>query len=306
MSPDRSGTGSEHPRVALLADDRKQESALLTRIMSGEGWNCTCASDRESFERSLQADTFTVVIAREDCFGLSSEELIQKIEGARPGQAVIVLQQGEAKASSDLWKQREALFVLTEPVSAEHLKSVLGQFGPSGMSRISGTVYQFEDFSESYELSSFQLAQSGLAPTIFERIRAAKPNEMTEALQIELAFQEALANALEHGNLELLSEWREQIDENGVDRFSITKEDRLRDSTYANRLIQVFLSITDNTLTVEIRDEGPGFQFQKKTVTDDAEEELKCYGRGRKLMNLVMDEVHYSNGGRTIQLKKRI
>ena len=121
-------------------------------------------------------------------------------------------------------------------------------------------------------------------------------------LWIELAFQEALANSLEHGNLELESKWREVIDETGIDRFSKLKAERLKVSPYCDRLIKVRMEFAPGRLQIQITDQGPG--FDPKSTPTLPEDQLLSSGRGRALIESTMTEVRYEDGGRTIVMIK--
>jgi serine/threonine-protein kinase RsbW len=96
------------------------------------------------------------------------------------------------------------------------------------------------------------------------------------AFAIRLALEEALVNAMKHGN-------------GGDPRKKITVE----------------YSIDRHRAVIAITDEGPGFNFAG--VPDPtADENLECpSGRGIMLMRAYMDEVKYASGGRTVRMSKR-
>ena len=291
------GEGHGQQRVALVLDHHEDDAESLARLVNQMGWSCNLVTDQSSFEDSLKRHPCAAVLVRDDFGEQGFEELIARLDGLHPDQAVIVIQSAEKRFS----EASESYAVLSHPVSEESLREALGAVNTEMVP--TPPKPKIEDFSEEFSITSKELSENPLEPETFERIRAAFSSDLTEALQVELAFQEALANAYEHGNLELESEWREEIDASGVDKFSRIKEERLRDSTYANRLIQIFLSITDGNLQVEIQDEGKGFPF-KKSKNGGSQEDVKTYGRGRRLMTLVMDDVQYSEGGRKIKLTK--
>ncbi|MEK6675649.1 MAG: ATP-binding protein [Planctomycetota bacterium] len=98
----------------------------------------------------------------------------------------------------------------------------------------------------------------------------------TEAMfAIKLALEEALCNALKHGN-----------------RFDPAKK------------ITIRYQVTDEKATIIVRDEGVGFEPEK--VPDcTAEERLPIpNGRGIMLMKAYMDEVQYRDRGREVYFVK--
>ena len=98
-----------------------------------------------------------------------------------------------------------------------------------------------------------------------------------EAVRVELALQEALANAIRHG----------------------CKND-------CTRQVQCMVTVDDtNEITIVVRDPGGG--FDPKVVPDPLAPEnlLKSSGRGVFLINELMDEVAFADGGRQVQMRRR-
>jgi serine/threonine-protein kinase RsbW len=90
---------------------------------------------------------------------------------------------------------------------------------------------------------------------------------------IKLALEEALINAIKHGN----------------------KLDK-------KKKVKVEATVTEEQAEIQIEDEGPG--FQRDSVPDPtAEENLeRLHGRGILLMEAYMNAVEWSRGGRRIRL----
>jgi anti-sigma regulatory factor (Ser/Thr protein kinase) len=96
-------------------------------------------------------------------------------------------------------------------------------------------------------------------------------------MQVELALQEALANAIRHG----------------------CKGD-------PTRQVQCVVNCdTEGEVLIVVRDPGTG--FDTATVPDPLEGEnvLKASGRGIFLINQLMDEVAFKDGGRELRMRKR-
>jgi anti-sigma regulatory factor (Ser/Thr protein kinase) len=98
-----------------------------------------------------------------------------------------------------------------------------------------------------------------------------------EILKVDLALQEALANGIRHGC-----------------------------DGDPNKFIQCVVTTDANgELVIVVRDPGPG--FDPTTVADPllADNLLKASGRGVFLINQLMDEVAFADGGREVQMRKR-
>jgi serine/threonine-protein kinase RsbW len=98
-----------------------------------------------------------------------------------------------------------------------------------------------------------------------------------EIMAVELAVQEALANGIRHGC---------QGD--------------------PTRQVQCCLAFGDNgEVTVVVRDPGAGFDTAAIPDPLDPANVLKPGGRGVFLINRLMDEVTFTDGGREVQMRKR-
>lgn len=97
-----------------------------------------------------------------------------------------------------------------------------------------------------------------------------------EIFAIETALREALANAVLHG----------------------AKSDP------SKRIFGSFICEPNGTVTIVVRDPGKG--FDPRQVPDPLRREnlSSDHGRGIYLIRQLMDELHFSQGGREIQMRK--
>jgi serine/threonine-protein kinase RsbW len=95
--------------------------------------------------------------------------------------------------------------------------------------------------------------------------------------EIELALEEALANAIRHGC---------QFDPTKLVECRVTYE-------------------SPGDLLIVVRDPGPGFDVTSVPSPLEGTNVLRANGRGLFLINQLMDEVRFADGGREIQMRKR-
>jgi serine/threonine-protein kinase RsbW len=93
---------------------------------------------------------------------------------------------------------------------------------------------------------------------------------------LELVLDEAITNAVKHGN----------------------KNDPAKKVT-------VSYSITPERFEIEITDEGPGFNIEDLPDPRREENLFKASGRGVLLMNAYMDEVKFNKKGNSVRMVKR-
>lgn len=127
----------------------------------------------------------------------------------------------------------------------------------------------------------------------------------TKRLEVTLAVQEAFTNAVEHGNLELESAWKEEPDAEYQDRYSRLKHERLQDARYGERRVVVHAVYTPGSLVVTVRDAGKGFLRPESDPSASADgQAILPYGRGLSLMMRCMDEVKFGGTGNEVMMVK--
>jgi serine/threonine-protein kinase RsbW len=99
---------------------------------------------------------------------------------------------------------------------------------------------------------------------------------MDEVMKVDLALQEALANAIRHG----------------------CRND-------ASKLIDCRATLSAAELAIVVRDPGPGFDVSAVANPLDAANLFKPGGRGIFLINQLMDTVEFTDGGRQVSMRKR-
>jgi serine/threonine-protein kinase RsbW len=95
-------------------------------------------------------------------------------------------------------------------------------------------------------------------------------------LDIEIALREALANAIVHGNQEILRK----------------------------RVYVTCRCATDGEVSITVEDEGQGFDCEAIPDPTAPENRLLTYGRGIHFMKALMDEVCFERGGAVVHMRK--
>ena len=131
----------------------------------------------------------------------------------------------------------------------------------------------FAEFN--FSLPSVVAIVPQVVDAVISRVGSLRVKDSNED-DIELALQEALLNAVIHGNRE--------------DPF---------------KRVYVRLRCTaDGDVQIRIRDEGAGFDFASVPDPTTPEHLLCRHGRGIFLMRALMDEVSFEQGGRIVYMRK--
>jgi CheY-like chemotaxis protein/anti-sigma regulatory factor (Ser/Thr protein kinase) len=120
-------------------------------------------------------------------------------------------------------------------------------------------------------------------------------------IRVGVALQEALTNALFHGNLEVSSELREADEA----LFYQRAEAHRRLEPYASRKIRVVVHLDGRAASFVIDDEGPGFDTSRLNQPVEPGDLASISGRGLLLIRALMDEVAFNPTGNSITMIKR-
>jgi CheY-like chemotaxis protein/anti-sigma regulatory factor (Ser/Thr protein kinase) len=146
---------------------------------------------------------------------------------------------------------------------------------------------------------------SSLIPPLIGHLQAnltrMKLTDENGLIRVAVALREALVNAIQHGNLEVGSQVREQDEK----LYHALVEERRQQEPYQDRRVHVIAKESRAEAVYIIRDEGPGFDpTQLPDPTDPANLE-KVSGRGLLLIRTFMDEVEHNAQGNEITMVKR-
>jgi CheY-like chemotaxis protein/anti-sigma regulatory factor (Ser/Thr protein kinase) len=119
--------------------------------------------------------------------------------------------------------------------------------------------------------------------------------------RIGVALEEALSNALFHGNLGLHSDLKERDE----DAYYALVRQRRQQPPYRDRRIHVATRLSTEQAVFEIRDEGAGFDPRTLSDPTDPANLEKLSGRGVLLMRTFMDEVVYNDVGNVVTMTRR-
>jgi len=299
---------SSVPHV-LLADEDAGIQQMLGSFFSQVGWNYDIVANGDSAIEAISSRSYDIIVTDLVMPGLSGLELLKNFREQNPSQAIIVVT-GESKefTSVDVFKVGGAIDLLTKPLDLSLLDDAVKRVWRAlRQKRLETNLYRYV-VSERVEFSftSAEIANLKFPVHLIEHLFESGMIDMSTRLQMELAFQEAIANSLDHGNLELKSEWREEINDQGGDRYTEIRSERLLDPKYANRILRISIEFNDEEITISIKDNGPGFSVcgPDKKVCELGD--VQVHGRGMTIISGTMDSVRYEDTGRVIIMKKSI
>ncbi len=141
---------------------------------------------------------------------------------------------------------------------------------------------------------------STLVEEVLEACSSYQTLHKTTRFRMALALEEAITNAVIHGNLEVDSRLREK----GGDEYEQLIAQRKTKSPYKDRMLQLECQFSPKESIFIITDEGPGFDVSQ--IPDPTEEPFlhRPCGRGMLIMRTFMDAVEYNETGNQVTLVK--
>ncbi|MEM7456575.1 MAG: response regulator [Planctomycetota bacterium] len=284
----------------LVVDDSAVDRHLVCSILSAvDGWEVESASDGAralEISRESEPDLIVTDLQMPYVDGLQLVKELQAVNSRIP--VVLVTSQG------------------SEQTAIEALKFGAASYSPKNMLQkdLVRTVRQVLEIShhvrasqlDAIELVSTNLAfvlenDVGLIGPLIEHLQSQMPVwSERDRLQIAMAIDEALVNAMHHGNLEVDSQLRDDDDAQYYDQI---RERRVK-TPYSDRRVQVQAEFSEQHLCVQISDEGPG--FDPCSIPDPTCDEniQKVGGRGLFLIKSFMNQVAHNAAGNQITMTK--
>jgi hypothetical protein len=133
-----------------------------------------------------------------------------------------------------------------------------------------------------------------LAHRIVHAIARRRPLEQDRCDDMELALQEAISNAVIHGNLSVHSLQDPSL--TALERFSSEVAAKLADPELANRLLKVVALLNEAGIIIDVIDQGPGF-------VPGAKKSSVASGRGISLIETLVSGWELLDDGRRVRLR---
>ncbi len=293
------------PFQVLVVDDSPTQQMQIQMVLEQGGYRVRLAANGLKALEAIGEEMPAIVVTDLQMPELNGLELVAEIKLRYPslpvilttavGSESIAAKALHAGATSYVPKRELAEFL------CDTVQQVLAVTHPSGGS----------DAGVSSSISRLQLEftignAEELVPGIIARIERAL-DELTfcdemEWMQIAMALDEAIVNAIFHGNLDVSTDLR-QVDDGKP--FVQLVETRKHQDPYRDRQVVIAVDADPDEVTFVIRDQGNGFDASDlPDPTDPAN--LECAGgRGLLLIHSFMDEVRHNDVGNEITMVKR-
>jgi CheY-like chemotaxis protein/anti-sigma regulatory factor (Ser/Thr protein kinase) len=295
--------GSTIPTKVLVVDDSEIDQRLTgTLIEKDTGWKAVYARGREALE-VIDREKPNVILTDLIIQGMSGLELVDVIRARYPLVPIILItSKGSEEIAIQALKRGAASYVpkksmLTDLVDT--LEQVLAAAQTDRQQqRLLGCLAQLESH---FVLENDRSLVPPLIAYFQEQMARLQLCDQATRVRVGVAVEEALLNAIFHGNLEVSSKLREE-DDTAYHRLA---EERRHLHPYRERRIHLRAALSRNEAVFVVRDEGPGFDPAQLPDPTDPENLEQTTGRGLLLIQTFMDEIAYNRSGNELTMIKR-
>jgi len=288
-----------------IVDDSLTQRIMIQSLLQGAGYRVSTACDGSEALEAVRSDRPDLIVTDLEMPEMNGLELVRAVKVEFPDlPVVLVTAKGSETIAADALRAGAASYVpkssLTDLVPT--IESILAVTG----AELDNTrLLACKTYDEvRFELGHDTRLMAALIKQIQQILRQFQLCDSNTVMRVSMALEEALQNALIHGNLEVSSELRE-IDD-GKQYLELATA-RRQIAPYRDRRVYVRVNATPERAEFEIRDEGPGFDVSKiPDPTSPLRLDKPC-GRGLWLIHAFMDQVRHNDRGNEIimTLKKR-
>lgn len=290
--------------TVLVVDDSPIDRQLVGGLLKQEtDWAVEFAEDGSEALDAVRRSPPDLIVTDLQMPGLNGLELVAAVRKSFAQVPIILMTgKGTEEIAVEALHAGAASYVPKRALSAmlvETSRRVLSAFQEDR--HRAALQKRLESREEVYDIENDVNLLLSLSRHLQQTLGDAWGLDRTDRLRSGTAFEEALLNALYHGNLEVSSDLKE-VDHTAFYRLV---EERRMAAPWQSRRIRVAIRLTNDELSVAIRDEGPGFDPSKLPDPTDPEYLARPCGRGIMLMRAFMDDVRYNSQGNEVTLVRK-
>ena len=291
------------PSHILVVDDSPTQLRQMQLLLEKEGFVVQSALDGKQAIASIETEMPVLVVTDLQMPEMNGLELVAAVKESIPSLPVILItNQGSEAIAAKALRAGAASYVPKKEMN-DTLIPVVQQV--MAINQAARSVQQVAKHAIESTITLRVTNDESLIPNIIARLELPMVEldlfDEGERMQIAMALDEALLNAMIHGNLEVSSELRQRDD--GKPYINMIAE-RKQKNPYSERFVTIRLEASNENATFIIRDEGPGFDADTLCDPTDPENLERAGGRGLLLIHAFMDQVSHNEIGNEIRMVK--
>ena len=290
--------------TVLVVDDSAIDRRLASGLLEREGgYQILLASNGRDALVALRAQPIDLVLTDLQMDEMDGLELVEAVRADFPLTPVILMTaQGSEEIAVKALEKGAASYVAKRRLQQDLMEIVQQVIDNSDENRLqSRLMHRLARNEFSFVLNNDLSLVHSLVKYLQHTLRCVRLADEVDRLRVGIAVEEALLNALYHGNLDVSSD----LKESDPNLFEETARQRCLEEPYRNRRIFVDALVSRDAARVVIRDEGRGFDPSTLPDPCDPANLEKASGRGILLMRSFMDEISFNEQGNQVTLVKQ-
>lgn len=288
----------------LVVDDNPGDRQLVGHYLSDvDGLDLAFAENGEEAMQLIAGQRPDVILTDMRMPKMDGLSLVAAVHEQYPLLPIVLMTSfGSEQVAVEALSAGATSYVSKSQFDAELVETVRRVLKLARSRRRRRELLQFFQHSETkFVLENDPSLMPALVGFCEDTVRALGVCDPAERTHVSMALQEALDNALYHGNLEIDSELRQD----GLEKYYELADLRRTQSPYRERRIYVSIEEKPDRVIYTIRDEGRGFDPKSQPDPTDPENMHRLSGRGLLLIHTFMDEVRFNETGNEITMVKR-
>lgn len=289
--------------TVLVVDDSAIDRRLASGLLEKEGvFQIVMAANGVDAMQMLKQQPIDLVLTDLQMDEMDGLQLVEAVRADYPLTPVILMTAlGSEEIAVTALEKGAASYVAKRRLQQDLLEIVQQVLDNSDENRLqSRLMHRLARNEFSFVLNNDLSLVHSLVKYLQHTLRCVRLVDEVDRLRVGIAVEEALLNALYHGNLEVSSD----LKETDPNLFEETARQRSLEEPYRNRRIFVDALVSHEAARFTIRDEGPGFDPSTLPDPCDPDNLEKPSGRGILLMRSFMDEITFNEQGNQVTLVK--
>ncbi len=288
--------------TALVVEQETGSGSVLELVAKHQGWTAERATSPQAALDRLAAEEFEVVLADTEAVR-GCKGWLDAVRERNPNlPVVLVTPHGRHDATVQALLLGAATFVPRDCLARDLVTTVERIVALSCIDETPPVGQILVETSHAYVFPNDRLA----VPPVLRHVQAELERfgvcGRPDRLRVAVGLEEALVNAIIHGNLEVSSKLRDAAD----DSFERKIAERRTTAPFGDRRARLVATFRPGEATFVVSDEGRGFDPSDVPDPTDPENLVKPHGRGLLLMRTFLDEVSHNAIGNEVTLVKRI
>ena len=291
------------PSLVLVVDDSPTQQLQIQMILEADGYRVSLAGDGIEALAEIERERPDLVVTDLQMPHMNGLELVSEIKSRYPMIPVILATAVGSEMIAAAALQKGASSYVPKSDLATGLAPIVQQV--LNLTQSARSLREIASRVQSLEIRLTIENDETLVPSVIARLEQAACevdfcNEMLW-MQIAMALDESLVNAILHGNLEVSSDLRQLDDGKG---FVDLVNERKHQSPYKERRVAIEMRVNRDQAEFVITDDGVGFNVAALPDPTDAANLEKAGGRGLLLIHSFMDSVQHNAIGNQITMVK--